>query len=318
MDKSLTRQIKGLAIILVVFGHLGIIDFGAAWGVSLFLFLSGFGIYQSFRQKGLDNYLLNRGVTIMVPFGLVMLFEIIADHLFFEKNYDVQVMVLTFLGMDYHATVDPTMWYISFLLIWYIACYVIFQMQIPDSIRLLMLFFAGACLIFAHNHLFSKPVVSLYYTFYFPSGVLFSYYYARFSNIGNKRKIIWLSLILSVCFLIFLVVHQYFSSSNKFVLILSHYISCWMFVGCTVSIFLLLSQNIIRMNIKPLSFLGSLSYDLYLVEGCFIMKYLEPINGFSRLLVSFCCMLGSALILHHIQRPLVGFLRRNSNLQAAA
>lgn len=60
-----TPELKGLAILLVLPGHMAhlfgliimpVTDYLGAQGVELFLFLSGFGLTASYFNKGLKGY----------------------------------------------------------------------------------------------------------------------------------------------------------------------------------------------------------------------------------------------------------------------
>lgn len=45
-----TQVLKGIAIILVILGHLGYLDMPGVGGVHIFLILSGYGIYCSVKK----------------------------------------------------------------------------------------------------------------------------------------------------------------------------------------------------------------------------------------------------------------------------
>lgn len=53
-SKHTTNNLKAVAIILVILGHLGFINKSGAWGVGIFLLLSGYGLTQSYIKSG--NY----------------------------------------------------------------------------------------------------------------------------------------------------------------------------------------------------------------------------------------------------------------------
>lgn len=65
ITKEDTKNIKGFAIIMVLIGHLvavrhinvniNFLDL-ATFGVSIFLFLSGFGLYKSCKTNGMDGF----------------------------------------------------------------------------------------------------------------------------------------------------------------------------------------------------------------------------------------------------------------------
>ena len=67
LDFVCTEQIKGLAILMVILGHLNtefydwrfMQPFGSM-GVALFLFISGYGLTKSFENKRLDGFFKKR------------------------------------------------------------------------------------------------------------------------------------------------------------------------------------------------------------------------------------------------------------------
>ena len=67
MQFNITRQetlfIKGIAILFVILSHMGLFDCGGTIGVHLFLIVSGYGIYCSYKKMatirtGNEEYLL--------------------------------------------------------------------------------------------------------------------------------------------------------------------------------------------------------------------------------------------------------------------
>lgn len=61
---------KTIAIILVVFDHLGFIQKGGAIGVSIFLVLSGYGLTKSYEKIKYDlrGYWKKRVANVYIPF----------------------------------------------------------------------------------------------------------------------------------------------------------------------------------------------------------------------------------------------------------
>ena len=56
LSKEQTLLLKGIAILMVILGHMSYITWGGAGGVTIFLILSGYGIHESFKKNGLKNY----------------------------------------------------------------------------------------------------------------------------------------------------------------------------------------------------------------------------------------------------------------------
>lgn len=70
MDRRYTTILKGIAILTIIWGHVGArlgvgsIQFIAGIGVTLFLICSGYGIMQSYISKGLEKYWIKNGLRL--------------------------------------------------------------------------------------------------------------------------------------------------------------------------------------------------------------------------------------------------------------
>lgn len=53
MSKEITNSLKGIAILFVLFGHTNFLDSSGAWGVHIFLLLSGYGLECSYQKNGI-------------------------------------------------------------------------------------------------------------------------------------------------------------------------------------------------------------------------------------------------------------------------
>ena len=102
---------KGVAILLVILSHIGHDGFHhrmfvplGGFGVAIFLILSGYGLMESFKKKGLENYFRKRFLRILTPYILwVMIYTIIM--------YGMQWQI--FLS-------DIRYWFVEYISIWYI------------------------------------------------------------------------------------------------------------------------------------------------------------------------------------------------------
>lgn len=123
-SKDVTNIIKGIAILMIVLGHAGNRIPGArvltplgAVGVGLFLICSGYGLEKSYLKNGLSKYWTKKLYGIYMPWVLI---ELIG--LFFHP----QVSSLDFIfDLTLVHPLHPFGWYMQFLLIWYVAFYVV-------------------------------------------------------------------------------------------------------------------------------------------------------------------------------------------------
>ena len=68
LSKEKTRILKGVAILFVLLGHMGILDGAGTWGVHIFVFLSGYGLLCSAEKTELANYWKKRIGNVYIPY----------------------------------------------------------------------------------------------------------------------------------------------------------------------------------------------------------------------------------------------------------
>lgn len=180
ISRELTVYLKAIAILFVVFGHIGIIPTGGAVGVEMFLVLSGYGIHQSYLRKGLKNFWKNKLDKIWLPF---MMWELIITSFFiitksntsFNSSSIVEIFT-SIIGVNTYNVLDKTMWYIPYLFIEYFLFWVIYRYgnKIKSFILFLSLTFVVSCI--AYKGLFPRYTGLWIYTLGFPIGVFYSQY----------------------------------------------------------------------------------------------------------------------------------------------
>lgn len=266
IDKGISKQAKGLAILMVIISHLNSIylqwevfkPFGAI-GVAIFLFLSGYGLFKSFESKGLENFFKKRISTVMYPYIFVTVIWIFIDYLI-GKIYGLETILLSILGVNFKPNIDPTMWYVTFIMFWYVLFYMVFKYTKGNITKISLLF--GFSLLFLIAWYFDVFNTASFHfaihSFTFPSGILFGMYGDNFL-LKYKNKFVSICLLLSVILICFGV--AFFPRNGIYYMTLS-------FSGMT----LILSLFIVFKEYKVLFFgyIGGYSYELYLVEGYLI------------------------------------------------
>ena len=121
LTKQKTSIIKGIAILLVMLSHCGLMECGGAIGVDLFLVVSGFGIYIS-SNKDIDKFWKKRVTSVYCPYLFsTLVFLIIRITLGFRPT--IFQVLISILGLDFNMNIDPTMWYISYIFAMYVLAY---------------------------------------------------------------------------------------------------------------------------------------------------------------------------------------------------
>lgn len=151
IDLEISSYLKAIAILFVIAGHILGGKFGlisnrstailGTGGVNVFLILSGYGVYTSYQTKGLGgkNYWNKKITKIFLPYMFVTFLYYIYLRLNGVQMND-HLLLLNLLCIDFTRTFDGTMWYMSFLLIWYILFYIVFYLDYPKFIKIGLLF----------------------------------------------------------------------------------------------------------------------------------------------------------------------------------
>lgn len=270
-----TSQIKGVAIILVIFGHLSriagidnsMLNLLGANGVCMFLLISGYGLYKSSEKKGITlSYWKKRLVTVIIPYGVITGIFLLSDMFFLNKEYSPIYILKNILGIDNLTRFDDTMWYIQFILSWYIIFGTVFYFKKLKDLRIGILFLFS---IIFYSQMNRKPFSMYYYqcavhSFSFPIGVLFGRYGEKLRNItSTKTNFIAINFITII--LLYFIYGKINIDNNLYML----------YNFCVAVIFI--STILIAYNSNTyfhvLNYVGSISFYLYLFEGVFLYNY---------------------------------------------
>lgn len=196
LDRTETEQLKGIAIFLVILGHLwlhvsatkpNLVFAGDA--VALFLLLSGYGLTISSKKSPLEfKYFFSRRIRkVMLPYWAATILIFLLDYLFLGRTYSYKDILMTSLGINLGyatRTMDYTRWYVTFILMWYLIFY--FVMSKTSRPRNLIVLFIISMMLFPLNYYF-LPFV--YQFFAFPIGCAIGIFYdeLKFFFIRKKR-----------------------------------------------------------------------------------------------------------------------------------
>jgi membrane-bound acyltransferase YfiQ involved in biofilm formation len=161
-DKPLSilqsNQMKGLSIIIIIIHHLSLHtlekpsdlaifqNFGFK-AVALFLVLSGFGLTISLQKKGITNFFNRRLARVYIPFLLVMILEILLSQILLNKN--THILTELFNAIFHANTLDRTMWFIIYILLWYCVIYLLYYLNLTNKSKLFFLFFVSLGILIA-------------------------------------------------------------------------------------------------------------------------------------------------------------------------
>lgn len=195
MGHLVTDQIRGISILLVVVGHIGVhlLPHGSdflvlgQYGVSMFFVLSGYGLARSYSTKSIiiKEFVVERIFKLMIPYWFSTIAILCIDYIFLHRTYRPLLVILTFSGINLTTDafhIDYVRWYITNLLIWYLLFG--YSSQIISKTKIFVVLIACSFVMHIINY-FVCPIG--YAMFSFPVGVFIGTY---FDNIYIYKDLI--------------------------------------------------------------------------------------------------------------------------------
>ena len=262
-DKEESQLLKGCAILMVILGHLNYFIWGGAGGVALFLLMSGYGINTAYEQYGLAGYWRKRIRKVWLPYFIVGLFDVVALNI-----READHILCTLIGLDFGRIADGTMWYISYIMLWYLMYYlsVLPAVKRKRSTRRFICAIGMVAGMFLMRYLSKTGFWNVWrgakvYIIFFPLGFLLSW--LRDLRVKDSLwKMVWLVfLFISSVYLFRIYGNMY---TTKMALSMS-------VLAISVIKIVPLDGRIKR----ALLFFGEYSYPLYLFEGMFLRVRLD-------------------------------------------
>ncbi len=298
-SKSVTDQLKGVAIIFVVLSHIGYflvndhrflvpLSNYAGVGVDLFLILSGYGLTLSAVERPITRlqFYKKRLVKLFIPILFSIISFLSLDFFVLHRVYPLPLVLKNLFGFfpsaDLYSDINSPLWFITMLLFFYAIFPLIFFRKQPIISALLL----GVISFFiSRQDLYSllpitPGVASLYrlHIFAFPIGVLLgslvcvvpklSERITVFVNGLVKNDKIW-PIVRTVIFIGFVSVLAYFLGISAVgqgwkVEEMVSVLTALVLVGAALSS---------PLQSKLLSFIGVYSFELYLLHWPLLYRY---------------------------------------------
>ena len=132
-----TNELKGVAILMVLFSHIGYFLFSdhtflyplsvaGGVGVNIFLFLSGYGLTRSEAKVhlGIMPFYAKRLGKIFLPMWFVLVATLLLDKYLIGLTYPSSTIIPNLLGFfpnsDLYTAVNSPLWYFSLILFYYL------------------------------------------------------------------------------------------------------------------------------------------------------------------------------------------------------
>lgn len=258
-----SNYLKGLAILFILLGHIGVFRYGGFIGVGLFLFLSGYGLYFSYTKNGLKKYWQKRITKVLIPYWIFNTIWIIID-IILKNRPGIMAIIGSYL--TYKNIIDITMWYISFLMVWYVLFYLIFKIA---KTKIVQFIFLGASIavmyILSRMGIFGLGGGAQFYVLMFPLGIIAC---ELFKNYHNKIGNVILPFMTIMLFLLLYIYNNSFNNTLEYVP------SVIMIFSIVVLIVLVMGFNNYQIHKNDIiGIYGKYSYFIYLIEGVILNKY---------------------------------------------
>lgn len=288
LDKNQTDQLKGIAILLVIIGHFWIhvstercnLIFDES--VALFFLLSGFGLTASKGSRGIGfrRYVVQRIKRVMAPYWVATAIILFLDFLILNRVYPIGDILLTTLGINVTPStkhLDYARWYITLLLFWYaVFPVIIYFLRVKRGLLYVAIFSTATILVDYYIVHFDW-----YQILAFPFGCILGIYYETAKRLFINHARYWFYL--SILSLVFLCAYKITLDPYVITLFPSLVVR---FVDEIESIlfsgaFILIVASIGYRGYysRLLLFAGSISYELFLLHGIFLIKYNPVISG---------------------------------------
>ncbi len=205
---SLTQELKGFAILAIVFAHIGyglsnttqfLFPFSilAGVGVNLFLFLSGYGLTCSLtsKEENVLQFYKNRLPKLLVPFWIVLstlfLLDFFSTGGSYTKTYILQSALGIFTSANLYIDINSPFWYFTFILIYYLLFPLIFIKRAPWVSALLA--YSAIWLLVKANPPFFVGVIGFYeaHMSAFPLGIFFAWLLQTKSVVFAQSKALY-------------------------------------------------------------------------------------------------------------------------------
>lgn len=260
-------MLRGLAILMVMLMHsscdLGLRCFTplGGIGVSLFLLLSGYGLAESFKRKGLTDFWKNKFSKIWIPYIIVLI------ALTFIARSDVNWWQLLFEAVG----INSRFWFVSFLLYNYLLFYVCYKSTRIYEYRYFLMGVFALCIFLFDNRIRAEQALS------FMSGVFLSDYKNVITSKLANTKLLWLyqSVLLFVAVvalgtkqipMVRLCMEQHSIIQNTIELMIKYPAALFLLSLCFQKVPKIKSLRVILDKNRFLVFCSTISFELYIIH----------------------------------------------------
>lgn len=286
LTRDYTNFLRAIAIILVVMHHVSnfyhcnyFTPLGGI-GVSMFLILSGYGLNESYKSKGLSRFWRNKIVRVVLPCWIV----ISIANIIKISDFSIDSYIKALLCINVN-------WYVRYLFYWYLIFYVCTRFCV--KFRLLIFSGIGVLMLFL-------PEIEAEQSFSFLVGVIISncqHSNNKVIDLLNKFKYL----------ILFCGISSFLLKQNSVIrsyegTVIYNGIQMLIKLPLSIAVMIMLNAYYHKFENKLMDYVGKISYELYLTH-CAMLFVLEIsqivlVNIISFYLISF----SSAIVLFKIDK----------------
>lgn len=253
-DKNYTTIAKGIAIFMIMLCHMSCFWPGGrllsplgGTGVAIFLVTSGYGLMESYKRVGLENFWKKRLLRVWIPYAIVCLLLCIF------KGQSVFALLKNLV------LITSPFWFVRHIILYYIIFYVVLKFFEQYKISIF--------LIIAILSLFITKGVQGEQAFSFVIGVLLSVYRdsVRTYFIAKSKRYATIGIPLFFVGALFLFIKQ-FSEVRDSSYVIMNVVQALIKLPFAMSIILMLAYFVCIRSNPMLYLMGLISYELYLVH----------------------------------------------------
>jgi peptidoglycan/LPS O-acetylase OafA/YrhL len=285
---EVSEELKGFAILSIVFSHIGYflvndhsflfpLSVLAGVGVDLFLLLSGYGLTISALKKPLTlvSFYKKRLFKLILPLWITFTAFILLDKFILGINYSYITLINNYLGFfpaaDISQGINSPLWYISFILFYYLLFPILFKKELPLGFPLLALL---AGFLYVNQELpIKEDLIKLYKIHFiaFPIGSLI----AVISNYSFNKNIIISTLDFDHWYIRYplLLISGYFIYHLAIYSGVGKGLKLEQAISLISVMFILLFFILKPLSFKLFSLFGKYSYEIYLIHWPILLRY---------------------------------------------
>lgn len=286
LSPNVTQELKGFAILSVIFAHIGYflvsdtqflfpLSILAGVGVNLFLFLSGYGLTVSSIKKddSVIQFYKKRIIKLFLPFWIILGVLLLTDFFILHIVYSKEFILPAVFGIFTHANIftdfNSPFWYFTFILFFYFIFPLIFIKKYPWISAIFT--YSISYLIIKINPVFLSNVIGLYtvHLYAFPLGMLCAQLFlnkkiSSFNLYKKYEKFLYPVILLVLCGIVWYTsIH---SGVGKGITLEQNISLVTMFALILLFVFK-------RFEFRVLSIFGLYSYEIYLLHWPLMYRY---------------------------------------------